>query len=713
MRTAAMVTAAGVGLVAHPDRIDGVIESLTAAAPTALGGKPSRRRWRNDERAWIEVSGLADTEPGDLLGELVVQHVLAQPGVVSATLNYPLSRVVVRVDGDAAALRKLCDAVAAAEEQAGATAARGAEIDLPADAAVLVGSLAATAANAVGLAVALTGRALLWPRLPDAINAAVTLVDYQPRLRRVVENRLGTTAADAALALTTAAAYTLTQAPASLAVDLFVQLVKAAERQSAARTWTQREPVLAAHAECADGVRPALRPRPRPAGPVERHGDRSGIAQLVGSAAVGVLTGNLAAAATAVAVAAPKASRNSREAFAATLGRGLADDHGVLTLRPAALRSLDRVDAVVVDPRALRGADLQVGRMRGVAEADRAAVWQWAQTELSRDALPPGWHSAVHAIPRNGHEAAGQVLVRNAHHPLAAAVLGELRRSGTAVLSLDVDGLDDLRSSFDDLIAFHGSPDEALAATVGRLQQDGRTVAVISAQAAQAMADADVAIGIGAGGAALWHADLVSEDLAGVWRVLHALPAARRASRRGVEIAAGASLLGSLLMIPGVRGRGPGPVTAGAGAGAWTGFTLARSVFKSETPAPVTIRDWHAMSPEEVRRLLPAPSAQEPASRPWLIQTTSRTSGLARSATDPLRQTVGDFIGALREELSDPLTPVLAVGAAASAVLGSPVDAILVGSVLGGNACWPPASASAPSGYCGDCLLSRIRWRAR
>ena len=40
----------------------------------------------------------------------------------------------------------------------------------------------------------------------------------------------------------------------------------------------------------------------------------------------------------------------------------------------------------------------------------------------------------------------------------------------------------------------------------------------------------------------------------------------------------------------------------------------------------------------------------------------------------------------MKSELSDPITPVLALGAAASAVLGSPVDAILVGSVLGGNA---------------------------
>ena len=169
--------------------------------------------------------------------------------------------------------------------------------------------------------------------------------------------------------------------------------------------------------------------------------------------------------------------------------------------------------------------------------------------------LAPGWHRAVVPVPNNGHAAAGEVLVRNAHHPLAAAVLGELRRGGTDVLSLDVDILDDLRSSFDDLVAFEGSPDLGLTAVVDRLQQEGHTVAVISAVAAQALADADVAIGIADGGAPMWHADLVSEDLAGVWRVLHALPAARRASRRGVEIAAGASLLGALLMIPGPRPR--------------------------------------------------------------------------------------------------------------------------------------------------------------
>ena len=52
----------------------------------------------------------------------------------------------------------------------------------------------------------------------------------------------------------------------------------------------------------------------------------------------------------------------------------------------------------------------------------------------------------------------------------------------------------------------------------------------------------------------------------------------------------------------------------------------------------------------------------------------------------PVYRAVGELAAALRGELSDPLTPVLAVGSAASAVLGSPVDAVLVGSVLTGNA---------------------------
>ncbi|EUA43468.1 hypothetical protein I552_8209 [Mycobacterium xenopi 3993] len=47
----------------------------------------------------------------------------------------------------------------------------------------------------------------------------------------------------------------------------------------------------------------------------------------------------------------------------------------------------------------------------------------------------------------------------------------------------------------------------------------------------------------------------------------------------------------------------------------------------------------------------------------------------------PLREparAAGRLLAATRAELRDPLTPILAVGAAASAVVGSNVDALLV-----------------------------------
>ena len=47
---------------------------------------------------------------------------------------------------------------------------------------------------------------------------------------------------------------------------------------------------------------------------------------------------------------------------------------------------------------------------------------------------------------------------------------------------------------------------------------------------------------------------------------------------------------------------------------------------------------------------------------------------------------VRDFAEEMRSNLSDPITPLLATGALASALLGSPLDAVLVGSVLLVNA---------------------------
>ena len=115
---------------------------------------------------------------------------------------------------------------------------------------------------------------------------------------------------------------------------------------------------------------------------MERHGDRSGLAEIAGAAAAGSLTGDVNAAATAAMVAAPKATRSARESFASTLGARIVRAPPDAAAAAEALRRLDRVDAVLIDPRALWGDDLRVSRIRGAPEADRAAIWQWAHGQL-------------------------------------------------------------------------------------------------------------------------------------------------------------------------------------------------------------------------------------------------------------------------------------------------------------------------------------------
>jgi cation-transporting ATPase I len=691
--TAATVVGGGVALATAPVRtaaglLSDVAESHSPGSLVRefVGGTPARRSSRGAGRAWIEVRGLHDPQGGPALADEVLSALRAQPGVTSAEVNYPLSRVVVCLDEDGPAvdLSELCGVIAEAENGSSKPAggARERPIDLPGDSAVLVGRLVALTATSAGLCAALVGRALPWPRLPAGVEAAVTIVDYQPRVRRLLENRYGTSVTDTALAIACAAAYTATQAWASLGVEMVLQLSRVAESRAEQRAWAQYEPRLAGQSDCRDVFR-ATRPRPLPPGPVERHGDRSGLTQLVGSVAIGAVTRDINAAATAAVVAAPKAARTARECFASTLARGLSDDHQALMMRTEALRRLDRIDAVLIDPRALSVDDLRVSRIRGSPEHDRAGVWKWAQRQLESGAVTTGWNDVRGAWATNGNgRSSVQVLVRRAHHPLAAAVIGEARRCGAAVVSLDVDELDDLRSTFDDLAPVADrSLDASLANAVTEMQREGRTVLVLGSAAPQALSAADVAIGILGDDPALpWHAHVLVDDLAGAWRLLHALPAARAASRRGVEISTAASLLGALLMVPGVRGRGPGPVTAGAAAGLWTGYSLARRVLRAPAPSPAATYDWHAMTIDQVRRQLPEPVEN--------VDGQSRRSVTKMPVAVPgriagsVRRAVWEFGTTLRDELSDPLTPVLATGSAASAVLGSPVDAVLVGSVL-------------------------------
>jgi cation-transporting ATPase I len=642
----------------------------------------SRRCWRGEDRAWIEVRGLHDAADGEL-GRIVLDAVLAHPGVTSASLHHPLSRVVVEIGDQDTSLSELCRVVDDAEKshqpskspEAPTTAAPS----LPGDGVVLATRALTVAAGAAGLGVAFTGRMLAWGRLPNPIVASVTFFDYQPLLRRRLDDLIGAPAADTVMTLVTIASQTLGQSPTSLSIGLALQSLKAAESHAHAQAWHGHEPQLALHAD-----QPPTPLPPRPAAPKsETSVQRFALLQALSAGLIGVGTRNPQMAATAVQVTTPKATRTTPEAFAATLGRGLADKHSVLPLRPAALRRLHKVDAIVIDPRVLCTDTLRVARIRGADDSELSPAWNRAQLMLEKNSLRPGWRR----VPGMSGRAANskvEALFSFAHDPLASAVVAEAHRSGAELISVDDDSLGELRPAFDDIRTAKGSAgpvrdvDAALAAAVADLKEAGRTVAVLSSSAAQAISAADVALAVLPGhdaGAPLWYADLLLPDLASVWRVLYALPAAKTAVERGTMLSAGATFMGSLLMIPTVRGVGPGPVNLGAASGLISGYLLARGVMNAEPPRPAAVHEWHAMSVEQVQKILPVPEAPADAA-PYRRG--------AQQSDSPM-QSVWQLAKAVRAELSDPLTPVMALGSAAAAILGSPIDAVLVGTVLTGN----------------------------
>ena len=688
--------AANFGVQLTSALVDASVQTATGIAELATqparrtseaGWSLTRRCFRGEQRAWVEVRGL-EGPTGAELATAVLSAARALPGVTSVRLNHPLSRLVVGLDSsapDVVSLRELCRVVADTENHYRRAASRGRPpASLPGDGTTQMLRALTLGANAAGLGLATLGRLLRLPGLPLGLEAGVIVVDYQPRLRRLLEESIGKQATDALLSLAGAGVHTLNQAPTALAVDLSMEAMRAGEERAAARAWRRREAELADYADHPPVAIPP-RPAPRPPGPVERHLTRSAWAQVVGAGVIGAATRSPDLAGTAAAVTAPKGTRTARESFAATLGRGLADRHGAVVLRPGSLRELDRIDTVIIDPRVLCGDDLRVMQVHGADDDELRAVWAQAQARLSEPGLTPGWHRIG---PRDSVQASFQPALL----PLAAAVVTEARHADVEVVSVEIEALGELRPIFDDIRPLDGvSVDEALAAAVTAYQTDGHDVAVLSSAAVEALAAADVALGIvPAHGGPPWCSDVLLTDLDAAWRVLHALPAARSASRRGVEIATGASTLGALLMLPGVRGRGPGPVTTGAAAGALSGYWLARRAVDAAAPRPAAVHEWHAMSVDQVRAVLPPPDREipaeahhAPAAAAALAAVELARRGAQRTAPPRL---FWQFAQAVRSELSDPITPVLALGAAASAVLGSPVDAMLVGSVVSGNA---------------------------
>ena len=710
-----------------------------AAAVLADAGKQRRRRrvWTRTGRAHIEVRGLrGHGERHERLSGELTRAVRAVKGVHWAEVNAVLGQVVVDLDEDQIGVDEVLGLVEQLEEAHGTSQEQfsGVRPMPPFETAPAVLAKASLVADCLALGVAAARRITPLPAFPAALRVPVVIAETHPRLRQLVEERLGRPHAAVVLGVSSAAVHALTEGVAPVALDAVQRVWQLAEIRGRQAVWEQREHELV---RGGSGLPPRIgerlgRPVPLPPGAVEKCGERTSLAALLGAGGLLAWTGSPGPAAQAVLATVPKAAGMGREAFSALLGRDLARD-GVVPMDAEALRVLDRVTTVVIDSVVLCTARPRLlSAVATAGDLDDADVWSAAHNVMARQSVAdlsrrgpwavggwrlqriPGTHGQRPDSPAgmplelygpNG-DCQGRILAGCDLDPLADSLVGAARSGGRGLLLTKHVGVGELLPWADRALPAGAST----AAEVQQLQRDGEVVLVVTTSDDAALAAADIGVGVLPGpdvqSHPCWSADLIcGPGLEQVWRILTAIDEARQISAKSAHLSLGGSALGALIAAAGTRGTMMGLTTSpvyGAAFLAQLGARGAARRLSSRPLPPPRIRGaWHALGARETLGILHTPRLHR--GRPATAETGKASDAAPAGATreallaaaafaariSGLQSAVrngGQLLSAVREELRDPLTPVLALGAAASAAVGSTIDSALVGGVMAGNA---------------------------
>ncbi|MGK5114157.1 cation-translocating P-type ATPase, partial [Geodermatophilus sp. CPCC 205506] len=709
VKTAAVSGTRAVGtLLTGGDPIpDGHMHSLVDAAKGMVEPpqhRHTRRVWADHGHVQIEVCA-PSTEDQPEVRHALRRQLERLEGVQWATVNEVVGRVLVSVDERRVRVEDVVGAVTAIEQARGGRQVFPQSIEHPADLEPLLAAVAEAAVDTAAMGVAFLGRALPVPAVSRHVTLAIALLDSQRWVRSGLESRVGTIGTDLIFSGTSALLHALTQSPTIPALNAVAAIQQALEMRARRQVWCRREPELCGP-EPDDEAEALLPPGPRPvplrAGPVETY--RARLEQVALGASLGLipLTGSPGRAADMLKSQNPKAAGLGRESFAATLDL-LMCRRGVLPMDGSAYRRLDRVDTVVVD-----GATLCTGRpvvIEACASADDwddAAVWTAAvrllgarggtgdtgdgaapaAVRLGPPRSAPGAEGGEVRTLLAGRRRVGVVTVAPELDAHAEALLATAAAAGHRLVLTPHVGTREIAGAADEV----APADEPLVETVRRLQADGRAVLLVSAVDGPALMAADVAVApVVPGCAPAWGADLVTRPgLVDACALVDATVPAHAVSRRAVTTAVTGNVLGGLLAAVGstrygqAKATAPGKTASIAALldGAWTAVRVAGR----PAPPPAVHTPWHALEPDDVLgRVADLPGQDDVG--PGRLAGAARVVGELAVVRLPAR-----FVRTVAAELADPLTPVLATGAAATAALGENTDAILVAGVTVMNA---------------------------
>ncbi|MBT2365653.1 HAD-IC family P-type ATPase [Streptomyces sp. ISL-10] len=693
----------------------GVAAGVRGAADVAsqLMGLPRRGVWWRPGRCYVEVHGVHGAG-GERVSRRVERALEGHPGVLWARVNAPSERVVVAVASPPPPEREL---VALVERAEGEIAPQADEFDEwcpephhPCEGPKTRQSVPALAADTVGLGISAMRQVAPWFRLPPELAALTGALQYHPRLRHLVTAVSSAEQAESVLPVISALTQGVATRGGGLALDVLERVAQWREATAEGKAWEEAEPRLVRGPADASAEPIVIdRAGPSPMDTTDRYAERAAAAGL----AVGALAAPFAGPRRALAVAlsaVPKAPDAGREGFATHLGRSLAM-RGVVTMDRGALRRLGQVDTVVLDEDALRsdqyepvdlellsGADPErtAERLFGLFDAD-------APLGVVRD--DDGWVlgplDELDLTGRTGRQAEGRLRRRGSERvlglakgrrlqavaglatqtaPGAEAVTAAARRAGARVV-LATDRSSPTFSFADAVVPAGGR----LVASVRGLQADGAVVLLVSGNR-RALGAADCGVGVHQEDEPpAWGAHLiVGSDLESAGLIVDAVGMAARVDRDSAVLAAGGSGVGAVAAL---RARPPQATARAMAVGTTAGslaFCLgnwrARQLLARPLAPPVTRVPWHLMPTDRVlerlRTTADGLTAEEAAAR-------GGAGPGGSSGNEPTRLTLPS---AFIEELANPLTPVLAGGAALATAVGSRTDAGLVAAITGSSA---------------------------
>jgi magnesium-transporting ATPase (P-type) len=674
-------------------------QKLTELAQTAAGTR--RCVWSVPGRHHIEVRGV-ERDGGQDLAQRVEQMLEQLPGVAWARVNAPTARVIVAVTAPEPPLADLLSTVAAAERSSGMEPDGDQEPPHPPEEGPRTRRAVSTlAADSVGLGLSVLTRILPFAPLPGELAGLANVIDLHPRLHALVARWLHSQQrADSVLPLIEALSQGLAGGWTGIAVDGTQRILQWREARAQQAVWSAAEERLTGTPGRAVAHLVAQeRPVPRPDGPVERYASRI----LTASAAAGAVAFPLAGFKRSAALtlsALPKAAFGGREAYAARIGRILAQ-RGVIAMDRGVLRELEKIDTLVLDVDAVGSDRAMLTDLVPVADLDAEEVATAAFTlfdpygpgaRVERDGWVLGPLDTVGQGERAGtpeaehlRSAGGTVLGLVRGERLAALVRSEVeptpeldgvaaaaRRAG---IRLIVAGGHARRHDFADRLMPGGTE---LVTSVRALQTEGAVVMLVSADR-RALAASDCGLGVyRPDDDPPWGAHLlINSDLNAAALVVDAAGSARTVARHSVTLARAGTGLGCLAAFTSpprqLPGRTLNAVNVTAGVSIAAGLWSAQKLDGGPVGPPGASVPWHLMPAATVlERLSTGPDGL--------------SEGQARRRAEGQGGQPAGGMGlgrAFVEEMANPLAPVLATGAGLSAVVGSPVDAGLVGGVLG------------------------------